>query len=86
MIDHRALGTRWAVARIAARFADTGQLARAVLVDETLGTATQAVRIALEPLRTVALGSVNVDSAQGVGAASFEDARIFALPVDTGFR
>lgn len=85
MIDHRALGVWRAVARVAARFADASQFAWAVLVDETLRTAAVAVRVAFESFRTEALGSVQVDSAKGVGAARLEDARIFALAVDAGF-
>ena len=86
MIDDGALGVGRAVARVAARLADAGQLARAVLVDETLWAATVAVGVAFESLRTVALGSVHVDSTQGVRAARFEHARVFALPVHAGFR
>lgn len=86
MIDDGALGVGRAVARVAARLANAGQFARAVLVDETFGASAMAVRIAFEPLRTVALGSVHVDSAEGVRAARFEHARIFALAVDAGLR
>lgn len=85
MIDHCALGVWRAVARVAARFADTSQFAWAVLVDETLRTAAVTVRIAFESFRTEALGSVQVDPTKRVGAARLENAGIFALAVDAGF-
>ena len=82
VVDDGAAGAGRAVARVAAILLATGQFGRTVLVDEAFGLTAGPVRIAFVALRTEALGSMEGDSADGLGAARLEHARILTLTVD----
>ena len=82
MIGDGAFGSGRAVARIFTALIAAGQIGGAVVADDALRQTASSVRIAVVAFGTEALSPVDRDSALGIDAANFVDARILTLAID----